>query len=510
MNAIRIVLLLFVLVLGLQRDGICEARSIQSFNAVKEKWGDLVGTTWQIEGRYALMGSTSLKFVNCDMPFRFSSNVSRPSGQFKNLEVIGKIQKNNGRLFFEVNSLRKVPSDDEQYLARRARVDSDDPKAMYELADWAEERARFYGDEDLRMKAQQLKQNGLLIEYRQLETIDQRALDHLLKKAREFQLDESLVQEFLHRGYWEQFDQLNKLRDRVDRLTELHVSVARNLPGASTPLEQYPQELADKYFAGPIQLYDESKNPARRQLDRLFYLKVSVDMILAQADASGANGFAIAKRLKTDAPERADLIREYESKELAYASKRLDTMTRAEMLNLSNRYVDFGDASQAVETKRNWLASRESLARGQGARGLVDYAEDWIQLLDDREAAARFYIEAWKINPQYPLATEWLDKNGYALHEGNWTPKDLIPETRESQIETAIREGRIEEGMTQHQVKSAMGIAPDSIVRFASSGRVSELWIYDAAGVMIRFGWKQGDSNGQVNSISSTVRRGTN
>ncbi|WP_146507417.1 hypothetical protein [Thalassoglobus neptunius] len=506
----RIVVVVLLCLLGFHREGFCEARSIQSFTAVKEKWDDLVGTTWQIEGRYSLMGATTLKFVNCEMPFRFSSDVMRPSGQFKNLEVIGKIQKKNGRLFFEVRSLRKVPSDDEQYLARRARVDSDDSKAMYELAEWAEERARFYGDEDLRKRAQQLKQNGLLVEYRQLETIDQRALDHLLKKAREFQLDERIVQEFLHRGYWEQFDQTNRLRDRVERLTELHVSIARNLPGASTPLETYPQELADEYFAAPIQMYDQSRNENRRQLDRLFYLKVSVDMILAQADASGANGFAIAKRLKTDAPERKDLIREYEAKELAYASKRLDTMTRAEMLNLSNRYVDFGDPSQAVETKRKWLASRELLARGQGARGLVDYAEDWIQLLDDREAAARFYMEAWKINPQYPLATEWLDKNGYALHDGIWTPKELIPETRESQIEMAIREGRIEKGMTQHQVKAAMGIAPDSIVRFASSGRISELWTYDAAGVMIRFSWKQGDSNGQVNSISSTIRRGTN
>ncbi len=482
-----------------------QARSIQSFVEAEEKWPQTIGTTWRLEGRYALISEDSMRFVNCSMPFIFGSNVNRPPGRFTNLEVTGKIERRDGKLVFAMSSIRSRPSDMERLIFEKSAINADDAAKWYELASWASRRANFYNDPALREASQEIQRTGLEIEFRGLKPSDRNGLVSLIQKARKFKLDQVLIEEFLHDGYWDRFlfirerDRATKTEDYADLL----VSVSNDMEGARKPLETYDAEKAKAYLENAKGIFKAASEEERETLERYFYIHIATTKILNQADTTGKNAFQIAAELKKEVPERTDFIDQYEEAGLKYESQRIPVMTRQEMQNLANRYAARDDAAGVTRTKTTWLNARESLYTDNGARGLVDLAEEWIQLLNDRKTAAKYYIAAWKQNSQYPLAAAWLRQNGYALNDGEWVPAEMLPPSQESAIEKAIREGRIVKGMTTTQVKTAMGVAPDSVVRFATNGKVTELWVFQSAGAMVQFTWTLGKESSTVDTIRS-------
>lgn len=486
-----------------------EARSIRSFSEAEDQWPRLVGANWKLEGRYALIGDKTMKFVNCSMPFVFGSGVERPPGRFTNLEVTGTIERQDGKLVFMMDSIRAVPGDMQHLVIEKSRIDHNDPQDFYDLADWARQRAKFYNDAELESEAETLQRSGLEVEFQLLKPHDRHGLLALVRKAEQFQLKKSLIQEFLHDGYWDRFQYL---QDRSpassnNEYSELLVAISNDLEGARKPLDQYDANRSAAYLKQPETLYHAAKDSERAQFERLLYIHIATKKILGKADEQGKNGLQIADELLKEVPERQDVIEQYVDLGLKYESTKVAVMTRQEMLNLAQEFHNRQRPEDARRTKESWLKAREALYQDDGARGLVDLAEEWIQLLDDRTTAARYYIAAWKQNAQYPLAAAWLKQNGYALHEGNWIPEELVPPTQESAIEKAMREGRIETGMTTSQVKIAMGVAPDSLVRFATNGQVTEIWIYESARIMIRFKWSLGETSTVVEAISSMTSR---
>lgn len=484
-----------------------EPRSIQAFVEAREQWTKTIGATWNLEGRYAILGKNDLRFMNCTLPFVFGPDVQRPPGRFTNLEVSGELQRRDGKLIFLISSIRALPSDMQRLIVERAAIDNDDVDKWYDLAQWAKQRAEFYADPALQEAAQELLQHGLETEFRNLNPADREGLVSIVRKARGFKMDPLLIENFLHNGYW---DRYLFLRDKEpasssDQYSNLLVSIANDLNGARKSLSSYDPQLAKAYLEKPTSTYEVATTTERDLLERYFYLHVVSANILRQADESGRNAFQITEQLQKEAPERKDLIEQYTLLGLRYESDRIAVKTRKEMLELAKRYEDRKQLDLARETKQTWLKAREDLYRSDGARGLVDLAEEWIQLLDDRNAAARYYIEAWKLNSQYPLAASWLEENGYGLFNGEWVPSELMPVSQDSAIEKAIREGRIEKGMTTAQVKTAMGVAPDSIVRFATNGKVTELWVYESARTTIRFVWTLGSQHSIVESMATLV-----
>lgn len=486
-----------------------QARSIRSFVESKDKWSDLIGANWRLEGRYAFIGDKTLKFANCTMPFNFGPGVARPPGRFSNLEVTGKIERQSGKLVFVMESIRARPSDEQKVTFEKSKIDIDESQDFYDLALWASQRAKFYEDKELLISSQELQRSGLEVEFHKLKPSDRDGLSNLIKKARDFELDPKLIEEFLHDGYWDRFLYLQDKEPatKISEYSDLLVSLSNDLAGVRKLLEAFDAEYATKYVSEPAATYQSADPPERRMLERYFYIHVAAIKTLSKAEESGKNGLQIAAELQKETPERKELIDQYSELGLKYESARVPVMTRQEMLDLAKLYQDKSQPEQVSKTKQTWLKARESLYKDDGARGLVDYAEEWIQLLDDRKTAAKYYIAAWKQNSQYPLAASWLKQNGYALHEGNWVPAELVPPSMESEIEKAIREGRIQKGMTTIQVKTAMGVAPDSMVRFATNGEVKEIWIYDSSRIIVRFSWKLGDDATIVRSISPLAVR---
>jgi hypothetical protein len=189
--------------------------------------------------------------------------------------------------------------------------------------------------------------------------------------------------------------------------------------------------------------------------------------------------FGFVDRLKGDVPERIDLINRYA--ELAGRNElaRVGVMTQAQMQALSNRFHQDGRADLARRAKQDWLRAREPLLRQEGAKGLANLAELHLSLFNDADSARQLYIEAWHADPQFVPAQEWLISQGYRLVGDIWLPESEIPVPKKTATELAVEQGVIVVGMTAAQARAAQGVVPNSVTRIASSGEVTEIWVYD-------------------------------
>jgi hypothetical protein len=478
-----------------------EARSIQEFMTYQDKWEDFVVTdyVWHLEGRYAFIGDHTMQFLHCPLQFLISRESGRNHGGTGVVEVAGRLVKEDNKLVFRVEQLTSRPKDLDRVRSMRFEIESDSPEDWYRVASWARDRGKFYDDKELFEAARDLDRNGILTEFRKLNASDEDAMSALISKAREKQVGDDLVQTLVHQSLCTRLKNIRAKAFSDAAYRDLLVQISQELPGSNTPLEKYPAELAKQYAAESQQVYVSVDAEQRRVLDRLFFLEVTTERILTTARPDGSNGFEIADRLRSEAPERSDLANEYEKQALAAKMKKIDVSTRSQLEELTTRLDNDGKKDAANDARRAWLLAREPLFRQDGARGLVDLAQQWIALLHDLDAAAQLYIEAWRVNPQYTPASDWLTTHDYQLVNGAWYPKSEVPMMPVSPRELAIREGRVEKGMTATEVRSALGAVPTSITRLASSGPlISEWWVYKEAGVLVRLSKSGRDAESTV------------
>ncbi|MCA8999417.1 MAG: hypothetical protein KDA80_20650 [Planctomycetaceae bacterium] len=479
-----------------------EARSIEDFVAQKDKWSQLVGTTWTLEGRYLGISKTGMRFVNCDMPFVFVNQKEFPRSDSPVVEVTGKIDENKKSLVFRVDSLRVRPDDFERLRAMRAGINSTDADQWYELADWAIGRSDFYKDPKLREDARDLQLQGIQAEYRALDKSDRSAVDKLLQKARKFQVGEEFIGELVHERLRRRYDDLQEIPFEDDQFADVLVLLQREFPEAARPLDiAYPQELAEKYASNPIEVFRGSNTAGRAILARLLYIDVMRYRILKSARDDGSNALVIADRLRAELPELPALADKYEQDGIDYQISKVGLMTRSQLLDLLEELKKRGREGDQEKVKKKWLFAREEILKNQGAPGLVQLGDSWTELLNDSDTATTFYLEAWKSDPDFSPASEKLTQLGYVLFDDKWIPRDRMPANPKSRIERAVEEGRVEKGMTESQVRAAFGAKPTSQTRFATAGHITELWVFQEAGVLVRFSRRNQPGEGRVVAV---------
>jgi len=483
----RMAFCLGILFLASSKLARAEVRSIQDFMTFQEKWETFVLTeyVWQLEGRYASVNDGTLTFTNCPLPFRISSNMANNRSVTGVVEVTGKIVKEEKGLAFQVDKLVSRPRDIDRLKSMRFGVDIQKPQDWYQLADWARERGGFYKDRELIAAAVDLDRNGVLSELRQLKAEDEQGFTTLIQKARQKQLDESLLQQLVHDQLQSRFLNLRNREFSDNAYRDLQLKIQKELLRDFKPLTAFPAELNARYFADPKEVYTAASSEERQVLARLFLIEILTQRIQHSAPADGSQGFEIADRFRAEIPERKDLAEKNEEAAVIWRMNRIKTSTRTQLDALTTRLEQHGQTELSVEAKQKWLAARETVFRQDGARGLSDLAQLWLSLLKDETKAASLFMEAWRENPQYTPAMDWLTSHGYRLVGQAWLTEAEISAMPEDPLEKAIREGRIEVGMTAQQVQAAMGIVPTFVNRSASRKQISEWWIYQDAGIVI-------------------------
>lgn len=500
----RSIALLAVVIFGIVPSAARGAESIEEFNARKSNWSSFLGLSFTLEGRLGIVGAQRIMFDRCELEFHFAPELPALPRDTRVAEVTGSLSKKDGKLQFDITEIKARPTDLQTLQARRGRIDSSRLKDWYDLADWAEKRGRFYQDVELTNKALELRETALMVEFRKLKADNVDGLLEIAKRAGSLGLAESVGWRAIHDACRVQ---LAKVRSapRPDESIVLD-RILKELPGANEPLKPEDEPLRLSYRTAPDRVYIDADKPLRKKLHRALYIEALLGKIERDARPDGSNGEAIAARIRQQLPELAPLADQYQTKETDYLTSKVKDLPRSDLLRLVAKYESEQRKDEIVRVQKEWLKSQEKSRREQGPQGLIELAKDYVLLLKDERTAALLFEEAWQLNRKMKEPAEWLTAHGRVLLNDRWISAEAVPESAESRFDEAVREGRVLEGMSESQVRAALGTKPTSVVRQASRAKVSEMWVYQTQGLVVNLSRRLDQSEAKVDRVGSIDR----
>ncbi len=452
-------------------------QSVLDFLKMKPRWEKLVGLQFLLEGRFGGSAGKILSLRKLPLDFHSDTEIEQRYESGDVLHVLGELQRDgNGPLYFRLLDVRKGRADMDRLNEQVLDLPPKKHEPVYELAKWAEERAKFYNDSKLRAEAVKLYDRALRRQQASVRKRDYPKFRDLAIKASRYGLGETRKNALLYEGRYREW-QLVRREVVSEKLAGMAAAVASELPGAAVPAPIVDQEFRDRWKEEPLRVYDEATF-GFEQMHRYLYQEISLDSIQQQAHGDGRNGREIAARLRQELPEFSDLADEFVRKELDWRIQNVTQLKIDEMLALRESLLESGSADQADEALRNWFKDRETKLRKEGLDGLIELASLHETLFPDgARDAVKVLLEAEHRKPGSSIVRQRLESHGYRQIDGDWKTSQEVRDFENSPINRAMREGRVIPGMTQGQVRRALG-APTSIPRLLTARHVIEYWVY--------------------------------
>ncbi|MFV0443137.1 MAG: hypothetical protein ACK5Q5_06170 [Planctomycetaceae bacterium] len=454
---------------------LAEPTSIPELLSRESQFGDLVGSTFHLEGRVSTLGKNELRMKGTDLRFVFSTGFERPRSPY--VQLTGRLERDGREFRILVLSLSDYQPD-AAVLKERLRVrDSSLPETYYDLADWVEKRGEFYADETLQVEAKRMRTLGIETAERRIAPDRPADWRDLADKASQWGLESRLRDGLLHAAT--RAELTTESRNPTPAYGAVLSRISERFPAAQQALAEIPDLMREMYAARPVPTYNQADEDQRLVLQRLLYLETVQKQVEAEAKPDGSNGYAMAERLSRLAPELAAEATRHRERELDYLESRVSRLDRTAVLEFRNKLREVGQLDRALSVVRRWIDQQLS-RRPRGPDVDIDRAEFEYEMTGDTERALALVSGALALDPQAPGGAELLSLMGYGWYEGKAIRKELIPARLPDPFEKAIRLGKIVVGMSDGQVRAALGGAPDQVVRVATQGRVTELWHYSA------------------------------
>jgi hypothetical protein len=469
-----------------------QVRSIEDFNKLMPEWKTLATEKkpLTVEGRYSSVMRRLLRFQNCKIAFSPETGKTFPklNRRKKRVEVSGHLILKEKKIVFIVRTLRKLSSDFETIRLRKLAIRRENAADWYRLGNWAERRGNFYADQILLDAARDAFLKGIQVEHQKLPPRDLAGRLELAAKVKTFGLSDSLREEFVHESYrvwWDSVRSQNpqNLQNRLKKML-------RDLPGCGNPLKVLQPKLKKRYEQDPLGVYRAAETETRKKLHRMLYTEVVLKKIEATANSDTSNGMKIAAEIETLLPEQQTLVEQYRERELSFRFSRIESSSRSDVLELSKLFRRRNQQKKSQQVLTKWLAAKTKEMRKEGPAGLIRIAEEYLNLMEDPKTAATLLKEAYQLSPESKEIEDRLRRMGYVLRKRAWHTAAEAAGLLQDPIDQAIREGRVVIGMTSSQVKRALGGKPTLIMRAATAGDISELWVYgrrDTTRLIIHF-----------------------
>lgn len=468
-------LLLAVLLISHAR---AEVVSVPELQSARSKY---LGRSTTIEGRLTSYGANVIRLRNCEILFRTSTPIPAQPRLPRFLELSGRLTVEEGRYVFMVDEYKERPGDLEEFQDRKRKIRDNTSAAWYELAAWAHARGKFYKDDALLEKAESAYLRGVEVERTQSASDRGRHLLALAEKSRSFELPESLRLSLIHEACHELRKQLENQKLTASDLERLAATLDQLLPGSQNPLKGDHAKLLASYKVDPLGVYDKAPEADRLVIHRLLFAEVVRRGIELQLAADASNGFEVAEQLDQRVPEFHNRAEELRDLTLAKRASEVTQRTRTEVLQLAADYRQRKKEAEARQVVELWLTLRQRKLEPDDIEAVLVLADDFRSLLQSHETANRMLLAAALRHPQSTELQERLQRAGYRLINGNWLHEKELSSRPEDRLELALRAGRIDPGMTSTMVRRSLG-EPRQICRTATSGQISELWIYGQVG----------------------------
>lgn len=453
--------------------------SVERLNASKPDWPQLTGARLRIEGRLATRLKGQIRLSGCPLSFHVQPEHEAQIGSSKNLEVTGTLALNDGMLYFNVSSLKPLPTDMEQLRSRELALKNAPASDWYELAQWARERANFYKDQELAEAALTSLTRGIGLELSRLPDEDFEARFAIAEKARQLQAPELYVDDLRHEAFriwWLSASSAN--RSSPEQLLTLEARLKKEWPEALIPGSPFPSDLVRLYTDHPSETYRQA-DPARRQvLRRIFGADVQIKRLQKELAADGRNGMKLAEELEQLVPERKALAIGFRNAELTYRLRQVATSSKAEVQQLAELLTQENRTNEAQDALQRWMVAREQRLRPETAPEFVALADDYLNLLQDQKRAVALLTEAFRREPESEDVRNRFAALGYVFNGVTWVKSNPLP-TSTPLPDSPMTEAPslLSVGMTIPQLKQMLG-EPTSRSRLATRGRLHDYWVY--------------------------------
>ncbi len=468
--------LLATMLWGPARSEAADPTSIQEFVQRQDQWGQLVGAGFTLEGRCSALTKTELRMKNCDLEFSLVQPFERPR-TMPFIQLSGRLERDGKKVRFRVERISDWKSDLEQLRDLTRQGDRSQPEIWHKAAEWARVRGAFYEDPALIAEAERLDEVGIRTGLSRAKGKKSPALVALAKRAADLKVDKSLQITILHEACLAEIEEESRKQDPVFSI--LLSRVKTRLPGAAESLPQKYPEIEASYAKDPSKAFEKADDNERQIMARLLYIDVATRLLEEEIAKDGSNGNLIAQKAALFVPERPELAQKYQELELSYHEQRVTKMNYRQILEFKAKLESLKQTDRADRVADQWIQARYASGARTPEHDLQRAQYEW-DIRENQQAAIKYASMAMTVDPQVSGGTEFLDRIGYAWYRGKAIKKELVPPPPADPFAAAVREGRIVKGMSDAQVRSALGGAPQRVIRMASRSGITELWHYSS------------------------------
>lgn len=482
-----------------------EARFIGDIEAEQKNWDRLIGIPLVIEGRVSAVSRGKLRLVGSRLQVQTPPSASPRGGQPYRIQ--GEFRKGDVLPEFIAVKIKEIPSDSDRMRVARSRLKQDDPSGWLELADLYGKRASYYDDDVLHREVAAVEEAGLRIRATQAGN-DTVAIKAVASEARSRGL-KRFAAELQHqaaRAEWEAISQrLNAERmngERNDSQTDAELlldQLLRDLPGANEPSSERREALESAYLRDANTLFAKADDEQRQLLARFFVVEIVSRILNLQLNETATNSDTVADEFLKRLPDRPDLAEAVRERGLVAAMKSVATMTEPELDAFVATLRADGAAGKADDAVDRWLKSRMQPALDRGPSALLDLADDYLRLQNNTAQAVEIYQEVLRIDSRVTAARDALTRLGYEEIAGQWRKKAAMIAADPG---IAVDLGEVRIGMSGGQVRGAFRTAPSSVVRIATFGEVTEIWVYRDFGQVVTLSRRGTDGEARVTDVA--------
>jgi len=456
--------------------------SIRELMNEKENWRLFAenGSAFTVRGVIGSRTDAQLHMRNCPLPFYLKSPDSFPRLKpgVNVIRLQGRFQLARGKPQFSVSKVTSEFNLAQVHRQMSVDIDPTDPEAWRKLAEYTASEAEFYDSAELFQVAARAFEHSYLVARTQAGGTNARQIKEWIAAMREFGVSDDAVEIWEYERLQMLWDELRRSRKRSsEQLLQLAKTVSQTSKASLKPLEVPLPQLEEQYQKAPVETFREANQTQQNRLWRLLYREIMLDEILSSAKTDGSNADRIRDAIAKNVPDRPDLIQKHDSLWLDWRFSQLSKAGRDEAIELSTEYRNRQQPDRAQEVLETWLEKRLEFWKKDEAAGYVRAAQQYLDLLEDRDPAYELLRKAWRLSPGEEQTASALRALGYRLHGGTWITKKKYDALPPDPVEEAISRGEVLKGMTASQVLRALGKAEQKRHAF-SRGHVSEAWVY--------------------------------
>ena len=442
---------------------------------------DLIGREVVVDDRIRLIQPRSgrgpldeILLKRTNVPFRLPPSLrysSPPKG--KTVSVRGILRSDGDSLVCDVTAAPNLMPDDIQRLeAGVAALAPADVKGRNAWADWGLARASAYHDEDLKKKAEEVRQQAFGIEIEQAAGQGSDKLLGLAREARRRGVAEPEPSALAHRAFRKALDATRTSAD----FEKIARDVVEFFPGSDRPVANGGRRPPARYERDPADGYRGASEEDRLALNRRLLTDAWASALARRTPKTPAEWIALADEARAKVPERPELGAGFRAKGLETSAADPTNLRRDEVQQLARTFRDeLHQPDTADRILRLWLDHyREQKLGPIDAEGRVDTAELYLQWLKDEAMAASLLRKALEIDPQSPGAVRLFRQMGYVKDGDDWRKQTVATAT------PGAPTGRGDDpflGLTTDEVIAKLG-KPDRVCRVATQGKLSIQWTY--------------------------------